>query len=171
MTRRSCGCLLVLPLLAFYSTCRCFNFSLLFTRDGSARITYELITGCPQNKRITTTSSVVSVDKGGRISTSTVSGTAAVLVTVHEEFGTNQTALVHVEVSKSSYESRFMMYFGIFRHLIVLTGLPVSQTAWLTAVVSFRSRLCHHYLSPVNHMCVQHQANCIHSLLGWMHYL
>lgn len=71
----------------------------------------------------------MSVDKGGRISTSTVSGTAAVLVTVHEEFGTNQTALVHVEVSKSSYESRFMMYFGIFRHLIVLTGLPVSQTA------------------------------------------
>lgn len=74
----------------------------MFTRDGSARITYELITGCPQNKRVTTTSSVVAVDKGGRISTSTVSGTAAVLVTVHEEFGTNQTALVHVEVHISS---------------------------------------------------------------------
>ena len=44
-------------------------------------------------------SSVLSVDKSGRLHTHAVSGTAAVLVTVHEEFGVNQTILVHVEAS------------------------------------------------------------------------
>lgn len=41
---------------------------------------------------------VVSVNRGGQLSTSSVSGTGVVLVTIHEEFGINQTAVVHVEV-------------------------------------------------------------------------
>ncbi|EDO39640.1 predicted protein [Nematostella vectensis] len=71
-------------------------------RDGSARITYELITGCPQRLHPTAAPSILALDKSGRISTSTVSGTAVVLVTVHEEFGINQTAVVHVEVKAVS---------------------------------------------------------------------
>ena len=40
----------------------------------------------------------MSVNRAGQVSTTSVSGTAVVLVTVHEEFGINQTAVVHVEV-------------------------------------------------------------------------
>lgn len=43
---------------------------------------------------------VVSVNREGQVSTSSVSGTGVVLATIHEEFGINQTAVVHVEVHK-----------------------------------------------------------------------
>ena len=42
--------------------------------------------------------SVVTVNRVGQVSTTSLSGTAVVLVTVHEEFGINQTVVVHVEV-------------------------------------------------------------------------
>ena len=45
--------------------------------------------------------SVVTVNRNGQVATSSLSGTAVVLVTVHEEFGINQTVVVHVEVSQS----------------------------------------------------------------------
>ena len=83
----------------------CNNFTLRiakktnFCRDGSARITYELITDCSQNTDMASSSpSVVTVNRIGQVSTTSLSGTAVVLVTVHEEFGINQTVVVHVEV-------------------------------------------------------------------------
>ena len=41
---------------------------------------------------------VASIGRNGQVSTTSLSGTAVVLVTVHEEFGINQTTVVHVEV-------------------------------------------------------------------------
>lgn len=73
------------------------DYNTLF-RDGSARITYELITDCSQRTVASNSPAVVSVNRGGQLSTSSVSGTGVVLVTIHEEFGINQTAVVHVEV-------------------------------------------------------------------------
>lgn len=79
-----------------------FLFNLLkekhFYRDGSARITYELITDCSQRNMASSSASVVTVNRIGQVSTTSLSGTAVVLVTVHEEFGINQTVMVHVEV-------------------------------------------------------------------------
>ena len=41
---------------------------------------------------------IAGVSRSGQVSTASLPGTAVVLVTVHEEFGINQTAVVHVEV-------------------------------------------------------------------------
>lgn len=54
-------------------------------------------------------STIAGVSRNGQVSTASLSGTAVVLVTVHEEFGINQTAVVHVEVgmwkqSRSGHE-------------------------------------------------------------------
>ena len=67
-------------------------------RDGSGSITYELITDCSQRTMGFNGPSVLTISKGGHVTSASLSGTAAVLVTVHEEFGINQTAVVHVEV-------------------------------------------------------------------------
>lgn len=69
-----------------------------YFRDGSASITYELITDCSEGTVGFNGPSVLTVSKGGHVTSASLSGTAVVLVTVHEEFGINQTAVVHVEV-------------------------------------------------------------------------
>ena len=73
--------------------------SSFFGRDGSARITYQLITDCSQHNMASSSPSVVTVSKGGQVSTSSTSGTAVVMVTVQEQFGINQTTVVYVEVN------------------------------------------------------------------------
>ena len=74
-------------------------FFVLLCRDGAARITYELITGC-NNRHASQSAAVVNVGRHGALTTGSLSGTAAVLLTVHEEYGINQTAVVHVEVGR-----------------------------------------------------------------------
>jgi len=44
---------------------------------------------------------VVTVSRIGQVSSTSLSGTAVVLGTVHEEFGINQTVMVHVEVKSA----------------------------------------------------------------------
>ena len=41
---------------------------------------------------------MATVNRIGQVSTTSLSGTAVALVTVHEECGINQTVVVHVEV-------------------------------------------------------------------------
>lgn len=83
-----------------------------FCRDGSARITYELITDCSQRNMASSSASVVTVNRIGQVSTASLSGTAVVLVTVHEEFGINQTVVVHVEVTMTdSYSNSPILDF------------------------------------------------------------
>ena len=72
------------------------NCIVRFVRDGAARITYELITGC--SRPAFDSAAIISVGRHGELTTGALSGTAAVLLTVHEEYGINQTAVVHVEV-------------------------------------------------------------------------
>ena len=80
-------------------------------RDGSARITYELITDCSQNNMAASSSpSVVTVNRIGQVSTTSLSGTAVVLVTVHEEFGINQTVVVHVEVRSAKNSEKTELF-------------------------------------------------------------
>lgn len=92
----------------------------IFYRDGSARITYELITDCSQSSMAASSSaSVVTVNRVGQVSTSSLSGTAVVLVTVHEEFGINQTAVVHVEVrAGSNIINPFLLQTKIFWKIV-----------------------------------------------------
>lgn len=71
-------------------------------RDGSARITYELITDCSKHNMASSGGAVASIGRNGQVSTTSLSGTSVVLVTVHEEFGINQTTVVHVEVKAVS---------------------------------------------------------------------
>ena len=87
--------------------------SKLFCRDGSARITYELITDCSQHNMASSGASIVSVNRNGQVSTASLSGTAVVLVTVHEEFGINQTAVVHVEVRVVQWTGRVKPIFDM----------------------------------------------------------
>ncbi|CAH3168221.1 unnamed protein product [Porites lobata] len=93
---------LIFPITGFMLLPHNVNTRLKTNRDGSARITYELITDCSQRTVASNSPAVVSVNRGGQLSTSSVSGTGVVLVTIHEEFGINQTAVVHVEVKAVS---------------------------------------------------------------------
>lgn len=109
--------LLDLTLLGFFLLTKRGN---IFYRDGSARITYELITDCSQSSMAASSSaSVVTVNRVGQVSTSSLSGTAVVLVTVHEEFGINQTAVVHVEVrAGSNIINPFLLQTKIFWKIV-----------------------------------------------------
>ena len=65
--------------------------------------------------------SVVTVNRIGQVSTTSLSGTAVVLVTVHEEFGINQTVVVHVEVraAKNSVLSMLSgLNFSFYKELL-----------------------------------------------------
>lgn len=93
---------LIFPASGFLLLPNNVNTKIKTNRDGSASITYELITDCSQRNVGFNTPSVVTISKAGHVSTASLSGTAVVLVTVHEEFGINQTAVVHVEVKAVS---------------------------------------------------------------------
>ena len=56
------------------------------------------MTDCSKHNMASSGSTIAGVSRSGQVSTASLSGTAVVLVTVHEEFGINQTAVVHVEV-------------------------------------------------------------------------
>lgn len=67
------------------------------------------MTDCSKHNMASSGSTIAGVSRSGQVSTASLSGTAVVLVTVHEEFGINQTAVVHVEVgmwkqSRSGHE-------------------------------------------------------------------
>ena len=67
------------------------------------------MTDCSKHNKASSGAAIASVSRSGQVSTASLSGTAVVLVTVHEEFGINQTAVVHVEVgmwkqSRSGHE-------------------------------------------------------------------
>lgn len=53
---------------------------------------------CPQSPR-SDSRPLLTVDNRGHIETSMISGTAGIVVTSREDFGVNQTVVVHVEVS------------------------------------------------------------------------
>ena len=56
------------------------------------------MTDCSKHNKASSGAAIAGVSRSGQVSTASLSGTAVVLVTVHEEFGINQTAVVHVEV-------------------------------------------------------------------------
>ncbi|XP_015750175.1 PREDICTED: nuclear pore membrane glycoprotein 210-like, partial [Acropora digitifera] len=89
---------LIFPASGFLLLPNNVNTKIKTNRDGSGSITYELITDCSQRTMGFNGPSVLTISKGGQVTSASLSGTAAVLVTVHEEFGINQTAVVHVEV-------------------------------------------------------------------------
>lgn len=67
------------------------------------------MTDCSKHNKASSGAAIAGVSRSGQVSTASLSGTAVVLVTVHEEFGINQTAVVHVEVgmwkqSRSGHE-------------------------------------------------------------------
>lgn len=57
-----------------------------------------MMTDCSKHNKASIGAAIAGVSRSGQVSTASLSGTAVVLVTVHEEFGINQTAVVHVEV-------------------------------------------------------------------------
>ncbi|XP_029186949.2 LOW QUALITY PROTEIN: nuclear pore membrane glycoprotein 210-like [Acropora millepora] len=93
---------LIFPASGFLLLPNNVNTKIKTNRDGSGSITYELITDCSQRTMGFNGPSVLTISKGGQVTSASLSGTAAVLVTVHEEFGINQTAVVHVEVKAVS---------------------------------------------------------------------
>lgn len=119
------------------------DYNTLF-RDGSARITYELITDCSQRTVASNSPAVVSVNRGGQLSTSSVSGTGVVLVTIHEEFGINQTAVVHVEVHQPllfpepvALVVSIMVSIGMVTRNIALLNLSQPWLVWQNFELSF----------------------------------
>ena len=119
------------------------DYNTLF-RDGSARITYELITDCSQRTVASNSPAVVSVNRGGQLSTSSVSGTGVVLVTIHEEFGINQTAVVHVEVHQPllfpepvALVVSIMVTIGMVTRNIALWNLSQPWLVWQNFELSF----------------------------------
>ena len=65
--------------------------TLVYSRDGSARMSYEVIS-------VHSDSSVVSVKDGGVITSGSSTGEAHLQITAFEEFGTNQTVVLLVKV-------------------------------------------------------------------------
>ena len=57
-----------------------------------------MMTDCSKHNKASSGAAIAGVSRSGQVSTASLSGTAVVLVTVHEEFGINQTAVVQVEV-------------------------------------------------------------------------
>ena len=57
-----------------------------------------MMTDCSKHNMASSGATIAGVSRSGQVSTASLPGTAVVLVTVHEEFGINQTAVVHVEV-------------------------------------------------------------------------
>ena len=53
---------------------------------------------CPQSP-LTDQRPLLAIDNRGHLETGMISGTAGILVTSREDFGVNQTVVVHVEVS------------------------------------------------------------------------
>ena len=66
-------------------------------RDGG-RLTYSIMDVCPQSPQ-GVSRSLLTIDNRGHLQTDMISGTAGILVTSREDFGVNQTVVVHVEVS------------------------------------------------------------------------
>jgi len=72
------------------------NTKIQHNRDQLTLVTYQILpSSCPTFKR-----SVVEISSSGEVTASTSSGVANVLVTSHEEFGFNQTAVVQIEVKQ-----------------------------------------------------------------------
>ena len=74
----------------------CDIFSLAF-RDGG-RLSYSIMDVCPQSGR-SDSRPLLTIDNRGQLETGMISGTAGILVTSREEYGVNQSVVVHVEVS------------------------------------------------------------------------
>lgn len=65
-------------------------------RDGG-KLSYSLMDACLQTLR-SDSRPLLTVDNRGHVETGMISGTAGILVTSREDFGVNQTVVVHVEV-------------------------------------------------------------------------
>jgi len=71
----------------------CF-FSLF--RDGG-RLSYSIMDVCSHSSRIDTRP-LLTIDNRGQLETGIIWGTAGILVASREEYGVNQSVVVHVEV-------------------------------------------------------------------------
>jgi hypothetical protein len=72
-------------------------YSFLF-RDGG-RLSYNIMDVCPQSPR-SDSRPLLTINNRGLLETGMISGTAGILVTSREDFGVNQTVVVHVEVRR-----------------------------------------------------------------------
>ena len=66
-------------------------------RDGG-RLSYNIMDVCPQSP-LSDPRPLLTIDNRGHLEAGMISGTAGILVTSREDFGVNQTVVVHVEVS------------------------------------------------------------------------
>ena len=86
-----------------------------------SRVTYELVSSCSKDNL----NQVISVSTTGQISSHSASGTATVLVTVHEDFGFNQTALIEVEVSYNYTLSDVNFHDENLEQIVLLFFFPL----------------------------------------------
>jgi len=99
--------ILVLNIISYHFLC---NMLVVYfcDRDGSsAQITYT-VTDCDANTR-PQRELPVDVSRGGLLTTSAFSGQACLLVSSVEDFGVNQSALVHIKVHKAVFNEFSMM--------------------------------------------------------------
>ena len=66
-------------------------------RDGG-RLSYNIMDVCPQSS-LSDPRPLLTIDNRGHLETGMISGIAGILLTSREDFGVNQTVVVHVEVS------------------------------------------------------------------------
>ena len=80
-----------------------YNLSFI-SRDQVSQVTYQLLpSSCKQQSSYNNNGGghdVISISPTGLVTSRSSSGTMNVLVTVHEDFGFNQTAIIEIEVSQ-----------------------------------------------------------------------
>ena len=76
------------------------NVRIKTNRDGG-RLSYSIMDVCSQSSRVDSRP-LLTIDNRGQLETGMISGTAGVLVTSREEYGVNQSVVVHVEVKSVS---------------------------------------------------------------------
>ena len=98
--------------------------------DHVSHVTYQLLsssTSCKRQQRASTKSinngesssvDVITVSSTGLMTSHSSTGTVNVLVTVHEEFGFNQTAIIEVEVKLIWPNLHLFFCFLFFRTII-----------------------------------------------------
>ncbi|XP_046861323.1 nuclear pore membrane glycoprotein 210-like isoform X1 [Xenia sp. Carnegie-2017] len=95
-------------------------------RDGG-RLSYSIMNVCSQS-RDKDSQALLTIDHRGHVKTGMISGTAGIVVTSREDFGVNQTVVVHVEVKSVlsiSLEPLSSVYTLFEKH----HALPVGITA------------------------------------------
>ena len=85
---------------------------------------------------------VASVDEYGHLVTGSRTGDASLLVTAHEEFGTNQTLVMHIKVKKITP----------YRYIIILRGIIQNSIGGgIRSSVVARWTACQHVERAITH--------------------